>query len=338
MHFLAINFHYIHEENKYPFEGIYPTTVEGLASQLEEVGRHFNFISQEDLISAVDGKNGLPEKCCLVTFDDGLKSQYENAIPILKKKGIPAVFFIIAMPYKDKKACLVHKIHWLRANLPPEEFLSRIEKNLKLFLGKSISDFIVQKEVATQKYRYDKPGIAKLKFILNNLLPNDSQEKIINNIFKEMVKDEAEFCRYFYMSEEEIQELSRLSFLGIHSYFHRPLSRLTGDELKKEIADNIKVIKNIVGEKTLIKGISYPYGSQKDIPINIDKICELFDLKYGFTMERAFNKTLKNPFFLARMGTNDALRGKYPVFEIKENQINIIGDVTSGRKIYFEET
>lgn len=337
MFFLAVNFHYIHEEDKYPFEGIYPTGIDRFIDQLERLGRYFDFIGQEDLVAAIEGKKKPPSRCCLITFDDGLKSQYENALPILKKKGIPAVFFVVAMPYKEKKACSVHKIHWLRANLSHGEFSNKVENNLKLILGKSIGDFDVPEDMVVKKYRYDKPEIAKMKFVLNNLLPDDSKEKIIDNIFKEEIKDEADFCDNFYMSEREIKELSELSLLGIHSYFHRPLSCLSTEELKMEIARNIETVENISGKKSFLKGISYPYGSPKDIPADIDRICESFNLKYGLTMERAFNKTLEKPFFLARMDTNDAVGGKYPTFEINDNGIKITGKSTLGRKIYFEE-
>ena len=101
MLFLVINFHYIHEEDKYSFPGIYPTSVARLASQLEQISEHFHFISQDDLSGAVDGQKTLPERCCLITFDDGLRDQYENALPLLMEKGIPAVFFVNALPYKD---------------------------------------------------------------------------------------------------------------------------------------------------------------------------------------------------------------------------------------------
>jgi len=312
MLFLAVNYHYIHPEGLYPFSGIYPTPVEKFINQLEELGRHFDFISQNDLICAIDKKKSLPERCCLLTFDDGLKSQYENALPILKKKKIPAVFFVNSLPYKEKKACLVHKIHFLRANLPPQDFLERIDYNLKLYSGKKLKDLYPQSKGASRQYRYDTPEIAKLKFILNYLLPPKYREKIINKIFYQFVKSEADFCQMFYMSEKELIELSKLSFLGIHSAAHQSLSQLSEKELRNDLTENLKTIRKVVGGKG-IEGISYPYGGPNDILPEIYRICQPLGLKYGFTMRRDFNRTLKNPFLLARMDTNDVLGGKYPL-------------------------
>ena len=312
MLFLAVNYHYIHEENKYPFPGIYPTPIERLTNQLEQIGQYFDFINQEDLVEAIEGRKKLPERSCLITFDDGLKSQYENALPILKKKKIPAVFFVNSLPYKEKKACLVHKIHFLRANLSPQDFLERIDYNLKLYSGKMLKDLYPQSKDASRQYRYDTPEIAKLKFILNYLIPPKYREKIINKIFYQFVKSETDFCQMFYMSEKELIELSKLSFLGIHSATHQSLSQLSEKELRNDLTENLETIRKIAGGKG-IKGISYPYGGFNDIPPQIYRICQSLGLKYGFTMRRDFNRTLKNPFLLARMDTNDVLGGKYPL-------------------------
>ena len=72
------------------------------------------------------GKKLLPEKSCLITFDDGLKSQYENALPLLEKLKVPAIFFVNALPYAEERACLIHKVHYSRANLPPKVFRDKI--------------------------------------------------------------------------------------------------------------------------------------------------------------------------------------------------------------------
>jgi peptidoglycan/xylan/chitin deacetylase (PgdA/CDA1 family) len=45
--------------------------------------------------AAMSGLADTPPGCLLLTFDDGLLSQYQNALPVLSELGLPAVFFVL---------------------------------------------------------------------------------------------------------------------------------------------------------------------------------------------------------------------------------------------------
>jgi peptidoglycan/xylan/chitin deacetylase (PgdA/CDA1 family) len=53
-------------------------------------------ISLEQLGRFVEGREDLPHGACLVTIDDGLVSTYTEALPVLRRWGIPAVAFVTA--------------------------------------------------------------------------------------------------------------------------------------------------------------------------------------------------------------------------------------------------
>ncbi|MBF8983169.1 polysaccharide deacetylase family protein [Lutibacter sp. B2] len=55
----------------------------------------YNTINFKDLILHREGKNSLPENPIIVTFDDGYRSNYTYAYPILKKLKMKAVISII---------------------------------------------------------------------------------------------------------------------------------------------------------------------------------------------------------------------------------------------------
>lgn len=63
--------------------------------QIEYLKHNYNVIGLKDLVSCLKSQHFIPENSILITFDDGDKSLYENAFPVLKKYNIPAVVFII---------------------------------------------------------------------------------------------------------------------------------------------------------------------------------------------------------------------------------------------------
>lgn len=60
---------------------------------MQLVKRHFTVIGIDELLAALDGAK-LPPNPCLVTFDDGYRSNLDVALPVLRDLGMRAVFFI----------------------------------------------------------------------------------------------------------------------------------------------------------------------------------------------------------------------------------------------------
>ena len=62
-------------------------------NQISFIKNNFNVISPDDLL-----KLRIPPKAALITFDDGLKSFFKNAIPILERHGVPVIIFLNMEP------------------------------------------------------------------------------------------------------------------------------------------------------------------------------------------------------------------------------------------------
>jgi len=54
----------------------------------------YRVITLDDLFAFLDGKRPIPSKSVVITFDDGWRSMYEIAYPILRKYGYPATLFV----------------------------------------------------------------------------------------------------------------------------------------------------------------------------------------------------------------------------------------------------
>ena len=64
-----------------------------LLGGLLAAGYHPTSLASVDL--AMEGQIDRPRGCLVLTFDDGLYSQYTNALPVLARYRVPAVFFVM---------------------------------------------------------------------------------------------------------------------------------------------------------------------------------------------------------------------------------------------------
>jgi peptidoglycan/xylan/chitin deacetylase (PgdA/CDA1 family) len=68
-------------------------TAAEMSAQIELWAPHFDFIHHDELGKRIETAGAKP--FCLVTFDDGKKSNLTEAAPVLAKYGVPAVFYIV---------------------------------------------------------------------------------------------------------------------------------------------------------------------------------------------------------------------------------------------------
>jgi len=65
------------------------------AAQMDYLAEHgYRVIPLTSLVDFLQGKRALPERAVVLTADDGYKSTYQIAFPILKKHGFPATIFV----------------------------------------------------------------------------------------------------------------------------------------------------------------------------------------------------------------------------------------------------
>ncbi len=89
---LIFCYHRLVDKVRYPGTEITPAAFEAQMKELKDKG--ITVISMQDLLAWKRGEKNIPPRCAVVTFDDGWKSQYEVAWPILKKFGYPVTLFI----------------------------------------------------------------------------------------------------------------------------------------------------------------------------------------------------------------------------------------------------
>jgi peptidoglycan/xylan/chitin deacetylase (PgdA/CDA1 family) len=85
-------YHRLVDKIRYPGTEITPAAFEAQMKELKDRG--ITVIPMQDLLAWKRGEKNIPPRCAVVSFDDGWKSQYEVAWPIMKKYGYPFTMFI----------------------------------------------------------------------------------------------------------------------------------------------------------------------------------------------------------------------------------------------------
>ncbi|RBN50298.1 polysaccharide deacetylase family protein [Flavobacterium psychrolimnae] len=302
------NYHYIRENFDAPFLSIFGVTPKLFEKQLLLLKKTGTFIHPNDLISNPDKIIKSKQNYILITFDDGLKEQFELAKPILDQLKIPALFFVNSINHIEKKVSLVHKIHLLRSQMSPSKLLSTFAAAGPKFI---IALSTLEKRKAILHYNYDNEESAYLKYILNFKLNIAEQSKLIDSIFDHFF-NEKKVIETLYMAENQLTILAKEGMLGSHTHSHMALGLLEPELIEDELSKTKHYLKQLTN--TNIVSISYPYGSIEACAKPVSELAQSLEYTIGFTMERGINTGDENKLLLKRFDCNDLPGGKNEKF------------------------
>ncbi len=295
------NYHYIRPNFDSKFPSIFGVTPSTFKKQLVLLKGKGDFVSSNELLSNLDLILASKDNYFFITFDDGLKEQYNYALPILNELQIPVVLFANSRNYEDKKVSTVHKIHLLRSLISPADFLKCISKDNLIHFSEN------DKEKAKRIYVYDDLESACLKYMLNFKMDFSLQEEIINSIFDTYFNEE-HVLENLYMNEQEIIQLSKKHFLGSHTHNHFPIGLLDDEQIKFELENAKLYFEKLTNTK--IEMVAYPYGSPEACTKEVAEIAQKIGYKMGFTTTRGVNTQKNNTLLLNRFDCNDLPGGK----------------------------
>jgi peptidoglycan/xylan/chitin deacetylase (PgdA/CDA1 family) len=69
---------------------------DAFAWQVDYLREHMHPVALADVTAAMRARSTLPRGAVLITFDDGDRTVYENALPVLRARRVPAATFVVA--------------------------------------------------------------------------------------------------------------------------------------------------------------------------------------------------------------------------------------------------
>ena len=285
---LILSYHRVLKSSDHLFPEI--VDVESFENHLEVLTNYFNVIPLHEAIKLMAvGK--LPCRAVSITFDDGYRDNVDNALPLLKKWGVTATFFISTGFFKTKKK-------W-------KDIVIEAKRNTTKHMI-DLSEFdlpILQLSTCTEKYSAIGHILPKIK----NKKPNERliisksiASKLGSNISVELMMDESGVIT---LAENGMD-------IGGHTVTHPILSSLEAGESMAEIHDGIGVLEKIINNK--ISLFAYPNG-RPDFDYNLEHVETLKKAGIQAAVSTAWGYADKSNdlFQLPRMGVTDKGKLKF---------------------------
>lgn len=288
----GLMFHHFHNNKFLKSQG--SITKNDLINIIEYVGPK-NILSAELWLEKFLKNQLNPSEVC-ITFDHGLKCQFEIALPVLDSYNLTAFWFVYSSPldacfdtleiYRDfrmKRFKNIEKFYqFFFDEVKKSQFADIIESGLEKF---NSSNFLKNMSFYTENDR-------KFRYIRDKILSESDYFLIMDNILKSFKINPKKLTKELFMNNNDLKTLkSKNHIIGLHSYSHPTvISNLSFEKQKEEYQKNKNHLENIIGE---INTMSHPSNSYDKNTLNVLK--EL-GIKAGFIADmNSYNSSLEIP-------------------------------------------
>lgn len=234
--------------------------------QIAFLNRHCTFVSPEEYPTA---QCDLMRPSVLLTFDDGLRNNAEVVAPILRRFGIPAVFFV------SSRHCVDGEYLWFT-------YLNMLRW---YFRGSSVTLNGVSISLAGDRRE---SGIKELTNRLLGLKPHPQAmyDAIRSQLprLSEFVPDSILADECYGMTDEQASELAKdpLFTIGAHTVDHPYLTRCDSEEIFRQLWNNKTRLERVTGRKCDL--LAYPLG---DFDVDVLEQCRALEFRQAFATEFA---------------------------------------------------
>lgn len=305
----GIMFHNFHDSKKH-LKVPGSITKHDLEKIINKVGKK-NILNADTFYQFLKNKQLRKNHTCF-TFDDGIKSQVDIALPILEKYKIKAFFFIYTSIFSDKpdflevyryfranffknQKCfydLFYKVSEIEKRQIKKNFKKLITSKKKLFPFYSIDDIIfrIARDELLTKKKYS--SIMKKIFLLKKFNP----KKILKNIF---------------INKKDVSKLIKKGhIIGLHSHSHPTIMGKKNYTFQfREYYSCKKILEENFKQKIFC--MSHPNGSYNKITLNILKKLNInLGFKQTLTVEKSMgmNKINNTDLEIARIDHSNLIK------------------------------
>jgi peptidoglycan/xylan/chitin deacetylase (PgdA/CDA1 family) len=265
--------------------GIPGLPTQEFSAQVDQLAREYEMVGWDDVRGAVLEQKALPERACLLTFDDGVCDHYLNVFPELRPRNVSGLFFTMARR-DENDIPLPHKLHYLIAHLG----LERMREEIWNRLNETQRETYLAAEAQYSLRWKSRTDVVKGVF-QRELAPEINP--ILTELLEQYVGTEPELARRLFLSEGQIREMRADGMhFGGHSQTHPWFDFIDATQREKEIRASREWLATV---EQAPFAFAYPYGGlHTDAPHYLQQN----DFRAAFTTHEQVEHT--DAFYIGR--------------------------------------
>lgn len=286
---------------------------ERLDAFLRALSRNYSFVSLCDAVDMLTGRIPVRPNSLAITFDDGYRNNLTHALPVLRRYGVPATFFIATGNVERRKPYWFDRLDFALQNTPIEGRDVRIgQDTIRLVAGDRDSlrrSYKRLRDAAKSVFRRDTEMHREMEELAATMEKECGQS--IANIFEE--NDWSALLSW----EETRGAASEGITIGSHTVDHIRLGLIDDETAREQLILSKESIERNTGVPC--RFLCYPSGSYKESTLEIARNCG-YDA--AVTTEEGMNRVGDDPMTLRRI--NVPAEGTVTELLIRVSRLNEI--------------
>lgn len=270
--------------------------VETFHSQLKYLKKYHRIISLNEFVDSCRQGQVPPPYSVVITMDDGYRSNYALAFPLLKKYGVPATISLSSGMVEDREFFWTDRIEYAINRAKPDRFELKVEQDPR-------GEFSLPVEFHDRESRVvcERGMRKKLKVIPQEWRP-EVVETLEQKLGHKLSVDPHPPEIYRPLRWPEVVEMvqSGLVSIGSHTHRHLILAKCEPETAKEEL----RLSKRLIEERTgcPCRMFCYPNGQKEDFSPATKTWLKEIGYACGLTTVPGVNDRRSDLYELKRMG------------------------------------
>lgn len=271
------------------------------ARQMRWLSTHRRVVSFDEILERMSSDRTPPEDLVALTFDDGYRDNLSTAAPILRRFGLPALFYVAS-------SVITERMPFWPETLSAAIRMTRVT-SLTVTIEREPMDTAASGDGSDRSWplgteRQRRSACAELIARMRTL-PSARIQALMSRILDqlEVPAERAREATPPVMSAKDLRDLAAAGFaIGSHTVTHPYLPAEAPDQQRWELAQAKKALEETIGEE--VRDFCYPGGGYDATSM---KLVRETGYRSATTTEAGFIGAGDDPVRMARLGAGEAL-------------------------------